>query len=319
MTRKQVWMFAGAMLLLWFGSDWPVHDIGENYLYSVHMFQHMIFSYFMPPLALMATPTWMWRLLIGEGRLYRVGGVADEGGRRRRGLQRGDDGAAHPRRRERLDRERARCTTRCTSLVILSALLMWIPIVGPFPEWQIGAGAKCIYLFLMSVVPTVPAGWLTFAEGVVYKHYRQPVRVWGLAVTDDQQLAGAIMKIGGSFFIWAIVIYYFFTRFGVGFETENTYVRTRPHPHRGDHRTRRVDAHLRTGPGRVRPHRSPGDHRIRRARTADPLSPSRAPGRPPPRSGCDRSHDGAQSVSGTETDCAQRRTAPRSGARRRCA
>ena len=28
-----------------------------------------------------------------------------------------------------------------------------------------------IYLFLQSVVPTVPAAWLTFAEGAVYKAY----------------------------------------------------------------------------------------------------------------------------------------------------
>jgi hypothetical protein len=71
----------------------------------------------------------------------------------------------------------------------------------------------------------VPAGWLTFAEGVVYKHYDQPWRVWGLSVTDDQQLAGAIMKLGGAVFLWAITIFLFFKRFGAGFETENTYVR----------------------------------------------------------------------------------------------
>ena len=36
-----------------------------------------------------------------------------------------------------------------------------------------------IYLFAMSVVPTVPAGWLTFADGVVYKPYDHGPRVWG--------------------------------------------------------------------------------------------------------------------------------------------
>ena len=36
--------------------DWPIHDIGEEYLYSVHMLQHMMLSYFLPPLALLATP-----------------------------------------------------------------------------------------------------------------------------------------------------------------------------------------------------------------------------------------------------------------------
>jgi cytochrome c oxidase assembly factor CtaG len=89
-------------------------------------------------------------------------------------------------------------------LVVTLALLMWMPVVGPIPEWQMGPAGKCVYLFLMSVVPTVPAGWLTFAEGVVYKHYSQPIRVWGISVTDDQQLAGAIMKIGGAAFLWSI-------------------------------------------------------------------------------------------------------------------
>jgi putative membrane protein len=77
------------------------------------------------------------------------------------------------------------------------------------------------------VVPTVPAGWLTFAEGVVYKHYDQPVRVWGIGVTDDQQIAGVIMKLGGSAFLWAIIVFLYFKRFGAGFDSDNTYVRAR--------------------------------------------------------------------------------------------
>ena len=80
-----------------------------------------------------------------------------------------------------------------------------------------------IYLFLMSVVPTVPAAWLTFAEGVVYKHYDIPVRVWGLSVTTDQQLAGAIMKTGGSIFLWSIIVFLFFRRFIGRFFVEQTY------------------------------------------------------------------------------------------------
>ena len=58
------------MLVLWAASDWPVHDISEEYLYSVHMVQHMALSYFLPPLALMATPTWLARVVLGDGRVY---------------------------------------------------------------------------------------------------------------------------------------------------------------------------------------------------------------------------------------------------------
>jgi putative membrane protein len=51
-------------------------------------------------------------------------------------------------------------------LLVLTALLMWMPVVGPFLELRLSDAAKPVYLFLQSVVPTVPAGWLTFAEGV---------------------------------------------------------------------------------------------------------------------------------------------------------
>jgi putative membrane protein len=80
-----------------------------------------------------------------------------------------------------------------------------------------------IYLFLMSVVPTVPAAWLTFADGAVYKHYDIAVRVWGLSVTTDQQLAGAIMKTGGSIYLWTIVVVIFFRRFIGNFFKEANY------------------------------------------------------------------------------------------------
>jgi putative membrane protein len=84
-----------------------------------------------------------------------------------------------------------------------------------------------IYLFLQSVVPTIPAAWLTFADGVVYSHYgEQPVRVWGMSPIDDQQLAAVIMKIFGGMYLWTIVIFMFFRRFGKGVESQNSYRRS---------------------------------------------------------------------------------------------
>ena len=56
-----------------------------------------------------------------------------------------------------------------------------------------------------------------------YKHYDIPVRVWGLSVTTDQQLAGAIMKTGGSIFLWSIIVFLFFRRFIGQFFAEQTY------------------------------------------------------------------------------------------------
>ncbi|MEY3699940.1 MAG: hypothetical protein RIT16_300, partial [Actinomycetota bacterium] len=39
-SRKQLVAFVIGVLFLWLASDWPIHDISEEYLYSVHMFQH---------------------------------------------------------------------------------------------------------------------------------------------------------------------------------------------------------------------------------------------------------------------------------------
>jgi putative membrane protein len=225
-TRRNVWCFAGAMAMLFTGSWWPIHDVGEEYLYSVHMLQHMMLSYFLPPLVWLATPEWLLRALIGDGRLYHsirwlahpvVAGVvfnvavmvthipgvvsaSVEGGP-----------IIH---------------YSLHVMVVATSLLMWLPVCGPIPEFHLGTAGKMIYLFLQSVVPTVPAGWLTFAEGAVYRTYgEQPVRVWGLSVTADQQLAGAIMKTGGSIFLWTIIVRLWFTRFAAPYRSEHDYKR----------------------------------------------------------------------------------------------
>lgn len=223
-TRKQLSAFIAGVLMLWLASDWPIHDISEEYLYSVHMFQHMMYSYFVPPLVLLATPYWLFDLIFSSNRSRRainfltkpvIAGVLFN-------LvimishipalvnQSVSNGPLH---------------YALHVLVITSSLLMWFSVCGPDKQRHLSYGGKTIYLFLMSVVPTVPAAWLTFAEGAVYKHYDIAVRVWGLSVTTDQQVAGAIMKTGGSIFLWSIIVFIFFRRFIGKFFAEAGYAR----------------------------------------------------------------------------------------------
>lgn len=230
-TRRQLGCFVGAMLVLFTASTWPIHQIGEDYLYSVHMLQHMMLSYVLPPLVLLATPAWLLRVLVGEGATYRVvrffakpvvaaviynamvmvlhvPGVVNSAT---------VNGPLH---------------FGLHLAVVLAALLMWMPVVGPFEELQMRPAGKMIYLFLLGVVPTLPAAWLAMADGVVYSHYGdQPVRVWGISAIDDQQTAGLIMKVGGGLYLWGIMIYIFFKRFGLGSPTENSYRRADQGPH----------------------------------------------------------------------------------------
>src|SRR6187402_2780745 len=52
------WLVLG-VVLLWVASDWPLHDLGEQYLYSAHMVQHMLLTFVVPPIFLLATPEWL--------------------------------------------------------------------------------------------------------------------------------------------------------------------------------------------------------------------------------------------------------------------
>ncbi|HRE01319.1 MAG TPA: cytochrome c oxidase assembly protein, partial [Ilumatobacteraceae bacterium] len=71
-TTRQRWYFIATIAMFWVASDWPIHDIGEGYLYSLHMLQHMMLTYFLPPLAILSLPEWLLRIIVGDGRAYKV-------------------------------------------------------------------------------------------------------------------------------------------------------------------------------------------------------------------------------------------------------
>ena len=209
-TKKQKRYFALGVFSLYLAAEWPMHDIAEQYLYSVHMVQHMLITFFIPIFFLQATPEWLARLVLGGGDQDRtwlgklakpiVAGVIFNilaALSHWNGIVQAsaDSGPFH---------------FAIHMLMFSTALLMWLPVFGPLPELRLSVPGQMIYLFLMSIIPTVPAGWLTFADNVVYPAYDIPIRVFGMSVIHDQQAAGAIMKIFGGLFLWMLIAIRFF-------------------------------------------------------------------------------------------------------------
>jgi putative membrane protein len=96
-------------------------------------------------------------------------------------------------------------------LIFFTALNMWFPVMNRLPEFpMMSPPARLIYLFLQSVIPTVPASFLTFADGVIYKHYAAAAHPFHLSAVADQQLAGALMKVLGGSILWGMIIVMFF-------------------------------------------------------------------------------------------------------------
>lgn len=209
LTRRNIVSAVVGIVLLWVSSDWPMHDIGERYLYAVHMVQHTLITLVVPPLALLATPRWLADLILGDGRVRKVARVASKPLIAAIGYN-AMVIAGHWPALVNASVENGILHYLVHVVLVLTSLMMWMPVCGPIEEWRMGTPGKMVYLFLMSVVPTVPGGWLTFAENAVYTSYDTPTRAYGISVQDDQQAAGAFMKIFAGGWLWAIITGLFF-------------------------------------------------------------------------------------------------------------
>ena len=209
--RSQGVSFVAGLGVLWLASDWPVHDVAEGYLYSVHMVQHLLLTLVAALLLLAGTPAWMARnLLGGSGRLLRLV----------RTLSRPVTGLIQfnvvlilshwPVVVEATVRYHALHFV-AHAVLLTSAVLMWMPVASPLPEIRrIKPPAQMLYLFLQTIVPTVPASFLTFNDRPLYAVYAEFPRLWGISALTDQQSAGLIMKIAGGLFLWAVIAVIFF-------------------------------------------------------------------------------------------------------------
>ena len=95
-------------------------------------------------------------------------------------------------------------------LIVSTALLMWMPVCGPLPEMRLSLPGQMFYLFLQSIIPTIPSAWLIFAEKPVYSAYDTGFHLWGINPVTDQQIAGVMMKLGEAFYIWGVILVLFF-------------------------------------------------------------------------------------------------------------
>ena len=216
-TRGQVGAFAGGLGVLLVASDWPIHDVAEGYLYSVHMIQHLLFTLVASVLFLLGTPAWMARRLVG---LARPGDASTRRLRVVRVLGRPLAGLAQFNLVLVLSHWPAvvEATVRyhplhfvAHAVLLTSAVLMWLPVASPLPEApRATPPMQMLYLFLQTVVPTVPASFLTFGSHPLYHVYETFPRLWGISALDDQQTAGLIMKIVAGFYLWTIIAVIFF-------------------------------------------------------------------------------------------------------------
>lgn len=196
--------YAG-IAVLWLASGWPVHDLAEETLFSFHMVEHLLIGYVVPPLLLTGMPRWMADATIGRPSVARV-------------LR----PIAHPAAAFFLfngalvllhwpEAVTWQNTIEVThflfhALMFATGILLWISVFSPTPALpRLPRPMQMLFLFVNTIIPTVPASFLTFSSEPLYPVYGDAASAWGLTAIADQTIGGLIMKLGGGFYLLAII------------------------------------------------------------------------------------------------------------------
>ena len=200
-------LFLTGTLLIFVALLSPLHELGDNYLFSAHMVQHLILTLVVPPLLLAGTPAWLLRPVLRFPHVFKVAKFL---------------------------------TKPVTAFILFNAvfvtwhmpvfydlalreleihvlehlmflfagLVLWWPILSPLPELPRAPYiVQVLYLFVQPTVPAILGAVITFSDHVLYEWYEAAPRVWSISALDDQQLGGLIMWVpGGLAFLFTLVV-----------------------------------------------------------------------------------------------------------------
>ena len=204
-TRRQVASFSAAVVALWVFSDWPIHDLSEGYLYSVHMIQHLVYTLVVPPLVIFGVPIWCWRWLLRPvlpvfRRLVNpvVALAAFSVATLLSHLPAFvtaavESGPAH------LGQHVAIVGTAFLAWWPLTSRVQAVPRINPLTH-------KMVYLFFFSLVSSIAGSFLVWAREPVYEIYARFPRLFGVDALEDQRVAGAIMEVGEGIVVFGLML-----------------------------------------------------------------------------------------------------------------
>ncbi len=207
--------FCAGVLVLLLALVSPIDTLGDEYLFSAHMLQHLLLILVVPPLLLTGTPAgllqktlhwpliaWLEKLLrqpltawlLGTGTLWvwHVPAFYNAA----------------------LANERVHVVQHLCFLV--TAAIFWWPVLSPLQVNRLPPLGVVLYLFAAALASSVLGIYLTFTPPGLYPAYMRPDDAagilhyirngWGISAAGDQQLAGLIMWVpGGLVYLGAIL------------------------------------------------------------------------------------------------------------------
>lgn len=202
--------FVTGMAIIFLSLVTPLDHLGDEYLLSAHMVQHLLMGLVAPPFLIWGTPGWMLRpflryeLIARAARLVTMPLVAY-------GLFQGDFLIWHV---------PAFYEAALGSLPIhifqhftfmVAGVISWWPIMSSLPELpRLPYPFQIVYLFLEAFPSTLLGALLVFSPNALYPTYAAAERVFGVGALQDQQVAGLIMWMpGGMIYLLALTVVFF--------------------------------------------------------------------------------------------------------------
>jgi cytochrome c oxidase assembly factor CtaG len=202
--RGQVVAFLLGVFIMFLALVSPLDELGDSYLFSAHMVQHLFITLVGPPLLLIGTPGWLLRPLWRNRTVFLIARVFTFPALAFL-LYNANFWLWHapPLYNATLENQGIHILEHVTFIVF--GILNWWPIFSPSEELpRLSLGGQILYIFLTGM-PTVALGaGLTFFPPL-YAPYLAAPRIWGLSAAVDQQLGGLIMWIPGNIFYIVIV------------------------------------------------------------------------------------------------------------------
>ena len=212
---RQIATFTLGILVIFIALASPIHVVSENYLFSVHMLQHVLLTLVAPPLMVRGLPDWLIRPLLRPDWAFAVA----------RALTHPIGAFLAFNLIFSIWHVPALYNASLTNhgvhifehmMMISAALLMWWPLTSTMPELpRVSYPMRIMYLFGLSVAQIIVFGALTFAGEPIYQFYVDAPRI-SSSVTPltDQQIGAVIMKVGGGLLFLTLLIVTFYRWYG---------------------------------------------------------------------------------------------------------
>jgi len=200
-----------AVALIFLSLNGPLHRLSDDYLFSAHMFQHMLVMLIMPPLLIGGLPPWLIQAALRNRVVLRVAKVLTHPAVAFVAYNVTFIGWHFPGAYNlALVNHNVHILQHLMFMAV--AVMMWWPIVNPVEELEVIPTGPLLmgYVFAFGIPTTALSAIITLSDRVFYPWYAVAPRITSLSPLDDQRLGGLLMWIPGMMVFWIAISVVFF-------------------------------------------------------------------------------------------------------------